>query len=320
MRGTELPSSVDKGGVTPPRHIEPGAYYLLTRNTTQRQFWLKPCAMVLQVFAYCLAYGAARHSIDILAVCVLSSHYHLVIFDPTGQLPRFLHLLNQFVAKCLNVHWRRRENLFDNRKTSVQRLGSEEDVLRFVVYCALNPVSAGVVPRSKMWPGLVSKPDDLLAPPRRFRRPPVYFPERSDLPEEVELKISKPPCFGGQTAREYRDRFRSLLTELEQEEQHRRATEGMPFTGAAAAKKAHPSKRAKQARSIAINPRVAASCKEIRRRMLQRTRDFRRAYFEALKTWSGGDHSVEFPAGTWWMRVHHGAACACSNEGSRAPP
>ena len=71
---------------------------------------------------------------------------------------------------------------------------------------------------------------------------------------------------------------------------------------------------------MGINPTVAASCKEIRRRMLQRIRDFRRAYLEALKTWSSGDHHLEFPAGTWWMCIHHGANCAPFTEASRAPP
>ena len=37
---------------------------------------------------------------------------------------------------------------------------------------------------------------------------------------------------------------------------------------------------------------------------------FRRAYRAALDLWRGDDRLVQFPAGTWWMKVFHGALVA----------
>ena len=71
---------------------------------------------------------------------------------------------------------------------------------------------------------------------------------------------------------------------------------------------------------MGINPKVAASYREIRRRMLQRIREFRREHYEALQRWKAGDRQATFPAGTCWLRVHHGACCATFDGASRAPP
>jgi len=35
---------------------------------------------------------------------------------------------------------------------------------------------------------------------------------------------------------------------------------------------------------------------------------FREAYRSAWERWSAGDRTVMFPAGTWWVVVHAGAA------------
>ena len=38
------------------------------------------------------------------AVCVMSNHYHIVATDVHGNLPEFMHWLNEYTAKCVNAH------------------------------------------------------------------------------------------------------------------------------------------------------------------------------------------------------------------------
>jgi hypothetical protein len=41
---------------------------------------------------------------------------------------------------------------------------------------------------------------------------------------------------------------------------------------------------------------------------LKALREFRAAYDAALEKWCAGVRDAVFPAGTWWMVRHHGAA------------
>ena len=59
-----------------------------------------------------------------------------------------------------------------------------------------------------------------------------------------------------------------------------------------------------------IVPRIAAKSMFLRQRLLEAHREFRRGYYAALEKWRAGLRSVEFPDGTWWMRVFHAAAVA----------
>ena len=57
-----------------------------------------------------------------------------------------------------------------------------------------------------------------------------------------------------------------------------------------------------------ISPRVAAQNFFLKEIYLDLLRAFQEQYQSALQSWRCGDRSVEFPPGTWWMRVFHNAA------------
>ena len=58
-----------------------------------------------------------------------------------------------------------------------------------------------------------------------------------------------------------------------------------------------------------LNPHIAAGRgqKEARIAAITRLRDFRAAHRAAKARWIAGDRDAIFPAGTYWMRVHHRA-------------
>ncbi len=57
-------------------------------------------------------------------------------------------------------------------------------------------------------------------------------------------------------------------------------------------------------------PRVACKDKWLRIKMLLNLKAFEEAYKPSQKRFSGGDHSVEFPLGTYRMPRFYGARCA----------
>ena len=86
--------------MTAPRQILPGRTYLVTRRCLDRQFFLRPSAVVNQILAYVLGCAAQRYGVQIHAYCVLSNHLHLVLTDPHAHLPAFQQYLAAFVARA----------------------------------------------------------------------------------------------------------------------------------------------------------------------------------------------------------------------------
>jgi hypothetical protein len=58
-----------------------------------------------------------------------------------------------------------------------------------------------------------------------------------------------------------------------------------------------------------LNPRVAAADTDTRVGAIGRWQSFRSEYRQAWLQWRDGDRTAIFPAGTWLMRIRHGALC-----------
>ncbi|ABS26525.1 protein of unknown function DUF1568 [Anaeromyxobacter sp. Fw109-5] len=115
--------------MTAPRQVLPGTTYLVTRRCAQRQFLLRPSAVVNEVFLYVLAVAAERFGVLVHAFCVLSNHFHLVVTDPDAQLPAFEQYLDSLVARALNASLGRWEAFWAPSSYSAVALVSPEDVL-----------------------------------------------------------------------------------------------------------------------------------------------------------------------------------------------
>ena len=61
-----------------------------------------------------------------------------------------------------------------------------------------------------------------------------------------------------------------------------------------------------------LSPRIASKDKWRRIEALRRLKAFVDAYRTAWLMWKAGFRDVEFPAGTYAMRVHQGAPCAAT--------
>lgn len=288
-----------------PRQILPGSTYLVTRRCTQRQFLLRPCRRTNQIFAYCLAYAASRTGIQVHAVTVMSNHYHAVVTDPDGVLPAFVETLNKLVAKCMNVSYGRWENFWaGGEPTSYVRLVDADAILEKTVYTLANPVSSGLVCRSKQWPGLC------LGRPGRYevRRPKVFFRATGVMPEKLSLEVTLPP---GESCPWTWAQIRRASLAREHDLRVEAQRDGRAFLGRRAARRQDPFRSPSTiAPRRALSPRVATRNRWLRLEALSRCREFVRRYREALRAWRAAERDVLFPAGTYGLRAWHGALCA----------
>jgi REP element-mobilizing transposase RayT len=294
-----------------PRRIRPGSIWLVTRRCAGRQFLLRPDRFVNDVLLYCLGHAAKKTGVQIHAFQFLSNHYHLVVSDPNGVLPDFLHLFDSLVARILNRYRGRRENFWSCEHYSAVELLDDEAVVEKIIYTLTNVVAAGLVHKHDAWPGLTSTVDRIEGDEYVVRRPKDGFFRRTTLPEEVRLRLTRPPCFRGQWLAKLRDRLETLVREREKEIRARFRREGREFLSRARVLEQDPTSAATSPEAFGARvPAVACKDPERRREEIRLLREFRHAHRKARDRFAKGERKVQFPHGTWLLRVHFHVRCA----------
>ena len=296
--------------VTPPRRVLPGTSYLVTRRCSERRFFLRPSRVTNAIFLYVLAVAARRYGILVHAFCVLSNHCHLVLTDVDGRLPAFMQYLDSLVARAVNASLGRFEGFWatDGSYSAVEPL-DPADVLAKTAYVLANPVAAGLVRRGEEWPGLWTAPAQIAGAKLTAQRPKVFFDAKGLLPEEIELQLTVPPGFDSA------DHFRALVSDqlrrLEEKHQRETAAQGRRFLGVARILAQSPFARPPPGEPrFELKPRIAARDKWRRVQGISQLKSFLRAYRQAWIARRSGLLDVQFPAGTYLLRIMHGVPCA----------
>ncbi|HVH47954.1 MAG TPA: transposase [Labilithrix sp.] len=296
--------------MTAPRRILPGATAMITRRCTQRQYFLRPDEETNRIFNYCIAEAASRYEIGLIAWVVMSNHYHAVVYDPKGQLPKFIEHLHKMLARVLNARWGRWENLWATEETCITYLATPADVFRKVLYVLSNPFAEHVVDRLVDWPG--SSSISHLAGKRTTEcRPDAFFRVGGVMPESVELQTMLPPdILAVETAASWEARMLEAIAEQERTVRKSRMEEGRSVLGRKAVLSASPfdSPSTREPRRQ-LRPTIAAQDREQRIAELKDLREFRIAHDMARRRFNAGEHDIEFPIGTYRMRLW-GARCA----------
>jgi hypothetical protein len=118
---------------------------MITRRTLRRTHLLNPDPFIRQFFLYALAVCAARYGIVVHAIVLMSTHEHLVISDPLGNLSRFMAQLHRLVALGVKIHRKWEGPVWEPEKSSVVELLTPQAVIQKLAYVMANPVNAGLV-------------------------------------------------------------------------------------------------------------------------------------------------------------------------------
>jgi len=295
------------------RQFLSGTTYSVARRCTLRMFLLKPSKRVNQLFLYCLAYAAQKYGILVHEFIAMSNHYHIEVTDPHGKLPLFMQCLDSLLARSLNAHYGRCEHFWAPDTYDYFTIEDAQTAVDKAVYILANPVAAGLVKRSRLWPGN-SSVGYRYGEPITVERPDEFFRENGPMPQELTFTLTKPPAL----AHLGDDKARSLVLEqLDAKEMRiRRKMKvlGQRFAGRHAVMRTRPfDSPDTPVRLRKLNPRVA--CRDPGRRVaaLNRLKAFEQEYRECYLRWRAGDRGVVFPEGTYQLRVQHGVTC-------RAPP
>lgn len=300
-------------GMTQPRYIEAGSTYLITRRTLRRHMLFRPDELVNALFVYVLACAARRSGILVHAYCVMSTHVHLVVTDPRGQLPTFLQWFHRILAVTMKVVRGWEGSVWDSRKTSVVRLETPEAIVDKIAYTLANPVAAGLVARACDWPGARSTVNEIGRNSRLAARPTVWFDaSRGGWPEQMELAMEVPPLFA-HDADGFRQTVRAYLSTKEREALAMNKAQRRDVFGAHRIRRQKPSGRInvpEPPRTLNPTFAVGPGQPDRLRTAALALRGFRDAYRRAIAAWCGGARDTVFPPGTWAMRIVHGARIA----------
>ena len=92
-----------------------------------------------------------RHAWQCHALCLMSTHYHLVVESRRETLSRGMHRLNGVYAQSFNDRYGRRGHLFADRFSALA-ITTEEHFFAPCRYLLDNPVRAGMCRDSADWP------------------------------------------------------------------------------------------------------------------------------------------------------------------------
>ena len=133
-----------------PRQTAPGGIYHVTaRGNNKAALFVDDGDR--HIFFELLARVARRHGWLVLAHCLMTTHYHLVIQVPTDGLSAGICLLNGAYARKANKRHGRGGHLFHDRFRSVS-IARQEHLLEACRYVVLNPVRAGLCSSPEAWP------------------------------------------------------------------------------------------------------------------------------------------------------------------------
>ena len=305
--------------MTAPRRIVPGQYYFITRRTLLRMFLLRPNPAVNQMFEYCFAEAAERHGIELIAWCAMSNHYHAVIYDPDRSVPAFLERFHRMLAKALNRHYGRFESVWSREQTCLVRLVTMSDVFDKVVYVLSNPAAAHLVEDIAHWPGSSSWLR-MGRPAKTVKRPENgYFSVDGLMPAEVQLRAVAPRDLLGETEDDWIQRVRAAVLKRQRalaKERH------SPVIGASAVMKMNPYQTpSSDAPRSNLQPHLACKDRERMDAEVRVLKNFRATYREMrMRLLAEGPAAVEFPEGTYRLRLM-GLRCKdCAETATQRPP
>jgi len=291
---------------------------MITRRTSERRFFMRPSKEVNGAIEYCLARAVKRAGVTLHAAVFLSNHYHIIVTDPSANVPVFAEELNKLVARCLNCRYGRFENFWaGSTQTSYVELTAPEDVLAKCCYTLLNPVEAGLVKSWRDWPGLV-----VVGPgKRKAKRPDFFFRDDLDggaLPPKQEYTVHAPPI--AESAGPSMGLLYDMVRELQKQIVAQRKRAGLGFLGAKRIRQQtiwdSPDFREPRFETA---PRVASRDKWRRIEALRGHKGFVNEHREALAAWQDRKRDAVFPPGTYLMRVLHRVKCALAPRSAQSP-
>jgi putative transposase len=131
-----------------PRDYSPGLHHVWVNATGKEAYfvdevdrldWIRQLVRALEI-----------HNWSCVAFAQLTTHVHTILDVPDWSLPQGMKRLNQGYSTAFNERYER-HGQFVRRRYGNRRIESGSDLVGAFAYVVLNPVKAGLAPRSEDW-------------------------------------------------------------------------------------------------------------------------------------------------------------------------
>jgi len=282
--------------------------YLITRNTSERRFFLRPSKKLTEAILYCIADAQAQHPVAIHGFCVMSNHLHIVLTDTVGLAPLFVQVMNQNIARYVNCSLGRFGAMWEGgARPNYCVLPKAGDVMDKLVYTLTNPVRAGLVKQHHLWPGAISTAAQIAKGRILTRRPGRFF-SKTDDPTLLERELILTPVPGAAVfgVEDYGRVVADRVAAEEARIDEAREAAGLHWMGRKKCLEMEPFEApVKPWKPFSRRPTVSSASTEARVYRIHRQKRFRELYATAKRAFCDGQRDVAFPEGTFFLRVYY---------------
>jgi putative transposase len=131
------------------RDVAAGIFHVYSHSVRSTELFCDDVDRLL--FIEELAAMAARFAWTVIEVCLMTTHYHLIVETEDESLALGMHRLKFRYACRFNSRYRMRGHVFEARYSSV-RIRDDAHLVAAYAYVARNPVEAGVCKFAEDWP------------------------------------------------------------------------------------------------------------------------------------------------------------------------
>ncbi len=125
-----------------------GVFHLCSRGVERRAIYLDDADRLFFLALY--RHARARHRWDVLAYCLMTNHFHLVVNAPLESIQRGMQLLKARYGQAFNHRYARTGHLFQGRFYS--GCVEADAVEKVCDYVLDNPIRAGICNTRDEWP------------------------------------------------------------------------------------------------------------------------------------------------------------------------
>ena len=290
----------------------PEETYLITTRTMESRLWFVNNSTLHERICAFLARYREMYQIKLHAFVIMGNHYHLVARFPRRNRKAFMSSFNGMIAKLVASHTLAfTQGKLWGRRYSAQCLPNPEDIERAVLYCALNPVSSG----------LVAHPNDYKtynsffhAAHHQEREHSIFLRENytkavrrrtspvhpAEFTVTHTLSYDRIPGFEGLTNAQYTAHLLRRHSEQHNLILNSRKEKGLGFPPQTSLKTIPPGTIPRHTNTTprdGHHPIVISNCPAARRAYINHYIDCRARYIIASTRYRSGELSVEFPPG-----------------------
>ena len=286
--------------------------FITSRTINSRLWFVNNKKFEARVLGY-IAKAQQNCSAVLFSVVFQGNHIHILALFPLDNRADFMRNVNARTAEAVRYTVDEFEGgpVFE-RRYSEQSVVTDSDIQDRFLYCALQPVNAGLCKKISEYPGYNSFADASSQIVREYKvidwtgynKTKKYNPDVRivDYTKYYPLKYSKLPQYADLSRKDYKEKVHALVEERRLTIVNKKLGEGYYYPDPSILKEVKPGsfpRQTKKNKPYEAAPQIFCSDIEVRKERLAHRKTICLQYRDASKAYLAGAEFVKFPPNTY---------------------